>query len=363
MVLGTVGYMSPEQAKGELADHRSDIFSFGAVLYEMLSGQRAFQGNSPVETLSAILKEQPPDLTLVVPGPVAGARPHRRSLPGEEPRRSLPDGGRSALRARGHLRRVDPGRGRGAAAAAAVAMGGGGGGAGAGRRRRLRAGRAPAARRPAAVPPAHLPARDGAGRAVHRRRADHRLRARRGRAVPTELFSTRPDAPEARPLQMTNTGIFAMSAKGEMAVVLGPRGFGRSRARSRAHRWPAACRVSSPRACWRPTGVPDGSELAIVRSGNGKDVLEYPIGKTLYDPEPRPHHPHPRLALGRRGGGDLASGVGRHRRRDRARDPGRTGAHAVDRAGTACSGWPGPRAATRSGSPARAAARPRPSTR
>ena len=67
-MLGTVGYMSPEQARGQSSDERADIFSFGAVLYEMLSGQRAFQGNSSVETLSAILKEQPPDLTLVVPG-------------------------------------------------------------------------------------------------------------------------------------------------------------------------------------------------------------------------------------------------------------------------------------------------------
>ena len=84
LVLGTVGYMSPEQARGELADHRADIFSFGAVLYEMLSGQRAFQGNSPVETLSAILKEQPPDSDAGRAGPVARAGAHRRSLPGEE---------------------------------------------------------------------------------------------------------------------------------------------------------------------------------------------------------------------------------------------------------------------------------------
>ncbi|HEV8483558.1 MAG TPA: serine/threonine-protein kinase, partial [Blastocatellia bacterium] len=62
-VLGTVGYMSPEQVRGKHVDHRSDIFSFGAVLYEMLSGQRAFRGESAVETLNAILKEEPLDLT------------------------------------------------------------------------------------------------------------------------------------------------------------------------------------------------------------------------------------------------------------------------------------------------------------
>ena len=62
-VLGTVGYMSPEQVRGKHVDHRSDIFSFGAVLYEMLSGQRAFRGESAVETLNAILKEEPRELT------------------------------------------------------------------------------------------------------------------------------------------------------------------------------------------------------------------------------------------------------------------------------------------------------------
>jgi len=62
-VMGTAGYMSPEQVRGRSVDHRSDIFSFGTVLYEMLSGNRAFKGESAVEALNAILKEDPPDLS------------------------------------------------------------------------------------------------------------------------------------------------------------------------------------------------------------------------------------------------------------------------------------------------------------
>jgi len=61
VVLGTVGYMSPEQVRGQAAGHRSDLFSFGVILYEMLSGKRAFHGETSVEVMSAILKEDPPE--------------------------------------------------------------------------------------------------------------------------------------------------------------------------------------------------------------------------------------------------------------------------------------------------------------
>ena len=63
VLLGTAGYMSPEQCRGADIDARSDLFSFGAVLYEMLSGQRAFRGDTTADTISAILKEEPPDLS------------------------------------------------------------------------------------------------------------------------------------------------------------------------------------------------------------------------------------------------------------------------------------------------------------
>ncbi len=62
VVLGTAGYMSPEQVRGAAVDARSDIFSFGAILYEMISGKRAFHRDTAADTMSAILKEDPPDL-------------------------------------------------------------------------------------------------------------------------------------------------------------------------------------------------------------------------------------------------------------------------------------------------------------
>jgi eukaryotic-like serine/threonine-protein kinase len=63
VVMGTVGYMSPEQVRGEPSDARSDIFSFGAVLYEMLTGKRAFKKDTSVETMTSVLKQDPPELS------------------------------------------------------------------------------------------------------------------------------------------------------------------------------------------------------------------------------------------------------------------------------------------------------------
>jgi serine/threonine protein kinase/Tol biopolymer transport system component len=66
-VMGTAGYMSPEQVRGEALDQRSDLFSFGVIVYEMLAGKRAFSGRSSVEVMHAILKDDPPELPATVP--------------------------------------------------------------------------------------------------------------------------------------------------------------------------------------------------------------------------------------------------------------------------------------------------------
>jgi len=63
LIMGTAGYMSPEQVRGKSADQRSDIFAFGAILHEMISGKRAFRGDTAADTMSAILKEEPPELS------------------------------------------------------------------------------------------------------------------------------------------------------------------------------------------------------------------------------------------------------------------------------------------------------------
>jgi len=65
-VMGTAGYMSPEQVRGQVVDHRSDVFSFGCLLYEMAAGQRAFQKETAAETMTAVLNEDPPDLPAAV---------------------------------------------------------------------------------------------------------------------------------------------------------------------------------------------------------------------------------------------------------------------------------------------------------
>ena len=84
MILGTAAYMSPEQARGKPVDRRADIWAFGCVLYEMLTGKRAFQGEDVTDTIAAVVKEQP-DLTRV---PVP-ARQVARVVPGEGPEEAI----------------------------------------------------------------------------------------------------------------------------------------------------------------------------------------------------------------------------------------------------------------------------------
>ena len=90
-VVGTAAYMSPEQAQGQPIDVRSEVFSFGAVLYELLAGRRAFEGASTAAVLSAVLRDEPPPLA----APTALDAIVRRCLQ-KDPARRFPDDGRRA---------------------------------------------------------------------------------------------------------------------------------------------------------------------------------------------------------------------------------------------------------------------------
>ena len=88
-IVGTVSYMSPEQAEGKKVDARSDIFSFGAVLYEMVTGQKAFQGESKMSTLMAVLKQEPKPVSQLVPAIASRSGKDNQSLPAQGPQSPL----------------------------------------------------------------------------------------------------------------------------------------------------------------------------------------------------------------------------------------------------------------------------------
>ena len=196
-VFGTVGYMSPEQIRGQNADARSDIFAFGAVLYELLSGHRAFHGNSSADVMSAILKDEPAPARRDRPQRPAAARSARLALPGEERRGAVPVRARHRLRPRGavrDLRRRPRSAPRGAAGraprklpiAAAIAVAALAAAAG------LFAGRAtkPGRSAPPDVPRADLPPRLDRLGALRSGRAGRRVQREMGRRAGPALPET-----------------------------------------------------------------------------------------------------------------------------------------------------------------------------
>ena len=291
-IVGTVGYMAPEQVRGHEVDHRADVFSLGAILYEMLAGQRAFTGDSAVETMHAILKDDPPELTRTNARGPAGARSHRPPLPREKPRGALPVGARCGLRARrdfgGAQRFVDCGAacvGRVAAsvAAASVAVRGDRSRRARRNRRRVHGWLATRGWSIASTHSAYVRTRSCSIRAVHPRRADGDLRRLLGRPADTHL----PD--EARhsqsvPLQLPDADVLAVAPSGELAIGV----------ERKFNGWNVAGRLArAPLLGGAPRDVLDevsdadwssgGDGLAIIRRLDGRDRLEYPIGKVLYE--------------------------------------------------------------------------------
>jgi len=290
VVMGTMGYMSPEQVRGLPADHRSDIFSFGAMLYEMLSGQRAFRGDTAADTITAILTKEPPELS----------QTKKEIHPGLE--RIV----RHCLE-KNREERFDSARDLAFDLEALSSISG------------------PAAISPPVAASEHksrLPMLVAAlalvvlgaaagllvGKGVWSRPhpSFHQLTFRRGNigsarfapdgqtvlysagweGDPLEIFVNRLESPESRPFGLAGAEVLAISRSGEMAVSTGRHvvaAFTRSGTLARmsvsAGNAPREITEDVHWADW----APDGGSLAIVREVAGRERLEFPIGRALYE--------------------------------------------------------------------------------
>ncbi|HET7292652.1 MAG TPA: protein kinase [Vicinamibacteria bacterium] len=284
-VLGTVGYMSPEQVRAQPVDHRSDIFSFGSVLYEMLSGRRAFRGASTVETMSAILREDPPELSATnrsLPPALERIVSHCLEKSPEERFQSARDiafdleqlSGSATThaplapvaRARVHWRSAVFGFGLGAFAAAAVAF-------------------AVIRRAPPPVLPEFRVITFQRGMVGESRfAADGRtiVYTAQWPGARRNIFTAQPGSPESRGLEIKDAWeLVGVSRSGELAVLL-TRGPAPGRTLARLPMGGGAPRVVAERVFNADWG-PDGTSLAVVRAEAGKSRLEFPMGEPLYE--------------------------------------------------------------------------------
>jgi hypothetical protein len=289
VVLGTVGYMSPEQVRGWPADARSDIFALGAILYEMLSGRRAFQGASPADTTSAILKEDPPALSEAsrdIPPGLEGVVRHCLEKNPEERFQSARDlafgldtlsglSGATAAAADRVPRRAAlsvPSLVAAVLAISAVALP-----VGVLVGRRLTQVNPPSFDRVTFRRGVVLSARFGPdGRTI--------LYSASWDGKPPALYIKRPENPDAVPLALPAADLLAVSPSGELAIQLNPRWSGFYQYRGTLAR--ADLSGGAPREVeedvdqvdWGPDG-----QLAATRRIGGKGRLEFPLGRVLYE--------------------------------------------------------------------------------
>jgi hypothetical protein len=303
MVMGTAGYMAPEQVRGESADARSDLFALGCVLYELVSGRRAFAGNTAPETLSAILRDEP--APLAAPGPTGSVlegivrrclekRPEDRFQSARDLGFALeavahPGSGSGVSVA--HPQRSAPARRARAGIALGAVVGLALGAAGA-----WLASRRPA---PASGPPSFQRITFQRGNILHGRFAPD------GQSVvysaswegrPTEIFTVRIDGPESRPLGLPKSDLQAVSRSGELLILRKQSGLtttsfglGTLARSSLSGGAPRDLLEAVRSADWL-----DDERIVVSRNrGVGHDVLELPLGTpVLENPSSPPRVSH-----------------------------------------------------------------------
>ncbi len=288
-VMGTVGYMSPEQVRGEAVDHRSDIFSFGAVLYEMASGKRAFRGESSVETMNAILKENVPELTTssgqVSPGldrivhRCLEKKPERRFQSASDLAFAIEalSGTTSVSSGSAFAQVIEPRAKRHWlpwAAAAVVALA-------------LIAAAWMMGRNSAAMPEPKFT------RLTYQQGYPTNARfAKDGQTIaysaqwnndPLQVYTVRMEFPQSTKIDLPSAALLALSPSGDMEVGMNPV---RESWFISGTMGQVSMAGGTPRAQQKEViaadYAPDGKTLAIVRRADRKTQLEYPEGKVLY---------------------------------------------------------------------------------
>ena len=293
-ILGTVAYMSPEQADGKKVDSRSDVFSFGSVLYEMATGQRAFSGGSKLSSLSAVLykdpqpasqttAEVPPELDRII-SRCLRKDPERRwqtmadvKVALEELRDEMDSSKISVAAPPPALRRSDRTKlWVGAGLIAGVLLG---------FALRISYEYEQNFVRPSGPPSfQRLTFRRGDVTSAKFAPGDNVVYSAEWDGAPSTLFSAQPGNREARPLQLPTARVLAISPSGEMAILLGGEDVGTLARVPFGGGAPRQVLEGVSGADWGP----DGESLAVVRVVGGKFRLEYPIGKVLYEVEKRP---------------------------------------------------------------------------
>ena len=289
-VVGTIAYMSPEQAAAQPVDFRSDQFSFGSLLYEMATGKRAFQGKSAVDTLAAVLKEEPRPVAELSPGTPAPLRWIVERCLAKEP-------GRRYASTRDLARDLETLRDHSSESSGAALIS-------TPRPRRLRiAALLTAAAVLAGFVGIFLAGRKSGSRPIpdfqrltFRRGAVASARfAPDGRTIvygaawdgePIRLFSTRTDGRESRRLDLPDGDLASVSSLGEIAMLLGyPEAFDEwTGTLARVPLTGGAPRKMSEGVRGADWSL-DGKNLVVIRVHEGKWRIEFPIGKVLYETE------------------------------------------------------------------------------